>query len=255
MQTRIKTADEIIAMREGGKVLGDLLYALNDFIKPGVTALQVDEFAETFIRDHGMIPGFKGYYGFTGTVCFCINHEIVHGIPTSKQIVKDGDIVTIDCGVVHKGLNTDSAVTYLIGNVNPKAEQFVKTVQKALYDGIREIKPGNRIGDIGYAIEKKVNQSGYHIVKDLVGHGIGEFLHEEPHVPNFGKRNSGMALKPGHTFAIEPIVGISTGDMVTLEDGWTIVTPDKSLSCQWEHTILVTDTGYEVLTLRPDDKI
>lgn len=255
MQTRVKTESEIEAMREGGLVLGTLLYELHDFIKPGVTALEVDNFAEKFIRDRGMIPGFKGYHGFPNTVCFCKNAEVVHGIPTSECVIQDGDIVTVDCGVIHKGLNTDSAVTYMVGNVDPKTKLFVTTCQKALYEGIRQIKPGNRMGDIGYAIEKKVKNGGYHIIEDLVGHGIGEYLHEDPHVPNYGKKGSGMVLKPGFTFAIEPIVGISTGEIKTLKDGWMIVTTDGTLACQWEHTILITDKGFEVLTLRPDDKI
>lgn len=255
MQTRIKTEAEIQAMREGGKVLAGVLHGLQSFIKPGVTGKQVDEFAENFIRDHGMIPGFKGYHGFPGTVCFCINEEVVHGIPAADQVVRDGDIVTVDCGVVHKGLNTDSAVTYMVGNIDPNTKRFVETCQKGLYAGIKQIKPGNRIGDIGNAIEQVVKGGGYHIIKDLVGHGIGEKLHEEPHVPNYGKKGSGMALKPGLTFAIEPIVGISTGKIVTLEDGWMITTPDNTLSCQWEHTVLITPSGYEILTLRPDEKI
>ena len=226
MQTQIKTQEEIQAMREGGKVLAGVLYELRNFIKPGVTGKQIDTFAENYIRDHGMIPGFKGYHGFPATICFCINDEVVHGIP-GQQVIKEGDIVTIDCGVVHKGLNTDSAVTYMIGEVSKSTEKFVKTIQKALYAGIREMKPGARISDIGHAVEKVVKSNGYHIVKELVGHGIGVHLHEEPHVPNFGKKGRGLALKPGHTFAIEPIVGYATGQIITLEDGWTIVTPDN----------------------------
>lgn len=253
MQTRRKSETEIAAMRKGGKVLGALLHKLEEVIKPGVTGLEVDSFAEKFIRDHGMKPGFKGYHGFPGTICFCRNEEVVHGIPSSKQIIHDGDIVTVDCGVIHNGLNTDSAVTYLVGNVDLNTQQFVRTCQKALYEGIRQIKPGRYIGDIGNAIEKKITASGYHIIKDLTGHGIGEYLHEEPHVPNYGKNGSGMALKPGFTFAIEPIVGIETGDIKTLEDGWMIVTKNSSLSCQWEHTVLITSAGVEILTLRPDE--
>ena len=254
MQTRIKTQSEIQAMREGGKVLAGVLYEIKNFIKPGVTGKQIDEFAQNYIEDHGMIPGFKGYHGFPGTVCLCINNEVVHGIP-DKQIIKEGDIVTIDCGVIHKGLNTDSAVTYIVGKTSENTKKFVKIIQKAMYAGIKEMRPGARIGDIGHAIEKVVKKNGYHIVKELVGHGIGEVLHEEPHVPNFGKKGKGMTLKPGHTFAIEPIVGISTGQIKTLDDNWTIVTPDGSLAGQWEHTVLVTENGYEILTLRENDTI
>ncbi|MBT6068155.1 type I methionyl aminopeptidase [Candidatus Peregrinibacteria bacterium] len=255
MQTRIKTAEEIEAMRKGGKVLAGALKALEAFVKPGITGKQIDEFTENYIKDHGMTPGFKGYRGFPGTVCLCINDVVVHGIPNSNQIIRDGDIVTIDCGVIYQGLYTDSAVTYIIGNALEETVKFVKKVQKALYEGIKQIKPGRRLGDIGHTIEKAVKKEGYHIVRELVGHGIGEHLHEDPHVPNFGKKNTGMALKPGMTFAIEPIVGLETGEIKTLKDGWTIVTPDRSLSCQWEHTVLITHNGYEILTLREGEKL
>ena len=255
MKTREKTAQEIEAMRTGGKVLAGVLHELHNIIKPGVNAMQVDQFAETYIRDHGMIPGFKGYHGFPGSICFCKNDEVVHGIPNKHSIIEDGDIITIDCGVIHEGLYTDSAVTYMVGNVDSDTKRFVETCQKALYAGIKQVKPGNKIGDIGNAVEQVIKGSGYHIVKDLVGHGIGENLHEEPHVPNFGKKGSGMALKPGYTFAIEPIVGKHTGKIETLDDNWTIATPDGSLSCQWEHTVLITENGVEILTLRPDDTI
>lgn len=253
MQTRVKTTAEISAMREGGAVLGALLYELHNFIKPGISAVEIDQFAEKFIKNHGMIAGFKGYHGFPGTVCFCKNNEVVHGIPTADKIVENGDIITIDCGVIHKGLNTDSAVTYMVGDVNRETQQFVKTCQKALYEGISQIKPGSKIGDVGHAIEQKVTKNGYHVIKDLLGHGIGEYLHEEPHVPNYGKKGAGMTFKPGYTFAIEPIVGIKTGKIKTLKDGWMIVTTDGTLACQWEHTVLITNTGVEVLTLRQDD--
>ncbi len=253
MQTRIKTPVEIEAMRKGGKVLAGVLYELEKVIQPGVTGEMIDRFTETYIRDHGMIPGFKGLYKFPATVCLAINHEVVHGIPRKNQVVKEGDKITVDCGVIYEGMYTDSAVTYCMGNVESSTRTFVKICQKALYKGIAQVRPGNHLGDIGNAIETVVTNGGYHVIKDLVGHGIGEHLHEEPHVPNHGKKGSGIALKPGYTFAIEPIIGMNTGEIVTLEDGWTIVTQDHTLACQWEHTILVTESGVEILTLRPNE--
>lgn len=253
MLTQIKTAEEIEIMRQCGKVLGKVLFELNKFLKEGIDGEAVDKFAEEFIRDHGMIPAFKGYNGFPATVCFCINHEVVHGIPSKKQVIKDGDIVTVDAGVIYKGFYTDSAVTYLIGNVDPKTVKFVNTCKESLYNGIDAVKAGNRFGDIGSVIEKTVTKQGYKVIKELVGHGIGKNLHEEPHVANHGKADTGPLLKAGMTLAIEPIIGISNGRIHTLQDNWMIETTDKSLSCQWEHTILVTEDGAEILTLREDE--
>lgn len=252
MQTKIKTPQEIDAMRKAGQVLAGVLHELKSFIVPGVNGEQIDSFAETYIRDHGMIPGFKGCYDFPNTVCLCVNAETVHGIPTKTTVVRDGDIVTVDCGVIFQKMNTDAAVTYGIGNVKTETLEFLKTCESALYNGIDQIKPGNHIGDVSYAIEQTVRRKGYHIIEDLGGHGIGQLLHEEPFIPNYGKKGTGQVFKAGQTFAIEPIVGMKTGEIKTLADNWMIVTTDGTLSSQFEHTILVTDSGVEILTLKSD---
>lgn len=246
---------EIEAMRKGGKILGEIIQRLVDDLKPGQSTWDLEKHAEKLFEEYNVIPGFKGYHGFPNILCTSVNNEVVHTIPNKTPLEK-GDILSIDCGVIYKGLNTDSAAAVVVGGeTDPKAQHFVDTCIRALWAGINQVKPGNRIGDISFAIEQVVKKGGYHVFKELTGHGIGYKLHEEPYVYNYGKRGTGMSLKPGMTLALEPIIGMTKTKIITMDDGWTIMTADDSLAMQHEHTILVTETGVEVLTLRPGEKM
>lgn len=253
MTANIKTEQEIEIMRKAGKILASLLSYVQTIAKPGVSTAFLDKKAEEFILDHNAIPGFKGFHGFPGSLCTSVNEQVVHTIPSPNQILKDGDILTVDAGVLLNGYNTDSATTFGIGTLAPDTEEFIEKVREILYGAIKLIKPGTKTGDIGHYIQKETEKAGFHIFKELIGHGIGKTLHEEPEVPNFGRPGKGSSLIPGMTICIEPIVGYSTRLTDTLEDQWCIVTRDGGLSCQQEHTILVTQTGFEVLTLREEE--
>ncbi len=255
MGIHIKNADEIQAMREGGKILAAILKDLELYVQPGITTLDIEKKAEQLFKGYMVKPGFKGFHGYPAILCISVNDEIVHGIPNDR-VLENGDILSIDCGVKYKNLNTDSAVAIIVGeDTSPKAKKLVNTCKKALWCGIKEVKAGNKVGDIGAAIEKYVKGSGFSIVPSLTGHGIGYQLHEEPHVPNYGKKGKGNALIPGMVIAIEPIIVAGSPKYNTLDDGWTIVTRDGDLSIQHEHSVLVTETGYEVLTLREGEKV
>lgn len=246
---------EIESMRKGGKILGEILSAVSSHLEPGMSTWDLEKKAEQLFAQYGVQPGFKGYHGYPAILCTSTNDEAVHGIPNKKPL-KKGDILSIDCGVLLDGLNTDSAIAVVVGGeTNPKAQKFVDTCIRALWDGIKQVKPGNKIGDIGWAVEKTVKEAGFSIIKELTGHGIGYTLHEPPHIYNYGKKGTGLALKPGMTIAIEPIIAMGSPKIETLEDDWTIATQDGSWAIQHEHTLLVTETGFEVLTLRPDEKI
>lgn len=246
----IKNSEEIEAMRHGGKILASILKELENFLEPGRSTWDLEKKAEQLFEEHGVQAGFKGYHGYPAILCTSVNEQVVHAIP-NKTPLKEGDVLSIDCGVIYKGLNTDSAIACVVGEkAEPAAQKLVDVCKRALWAGIHEIKPGNRLGDIGNAIERVVRQAGFRIIKNLTGHGIGYTLHEDPYVYNYGKRGKGLALKPGMTLAIEPIIVAGEPKIETLEDDWTIVTQDGSLGMQHEHTILVTETGVEVLTLR-----
>lgn len=243
----IKMPDEIAAMREGSRILAQILHELAISVKPGMQTIALDILAEALMSRHNVAPSFKGYRGFPQVTCISINEEVVHAIPGTR-VIKDGDIISIDCGVIHKGFHTDAAVTVLVGNVAPEAKAFVKSAQAAFERAIAEIKPGCRTGDIGFAIQQYIESRGYSIVRDFVGHGVGRNLHEEPEVANFGKKGKGPILLPGMTIAIEPIIAMGRKEVDILPDQWTAVTRDKSLACQIEHTLAITLTGYEILT-------
>ncbi len=247
MSIHIKSEAEIEKMRKAGKVLAKTLSFVKSIAKEGLTTKYLDLEAEKFILSHNMIPGFKGYKGFPATMCSAVNNEVVHTIPNDKKL-ENGDILTVDCGVILGGFNTDAAITFAIGNITEETEKLLKVTEEALMLGIKQVKPGNKVGDIGSAIQKHVEKNGFSIVRDLTGHGIGKHLHEDPAIPNHGKAHSGIALKPGMTIAIEPIVSMGKPYIETLKDGWNIVTKDGSLACQFEHTILITNNGYEILT-------
>lgn len=248
MAITIKNTEEINIMRESGKILARILKKLGNFSKPGITTKELDNYAEKLFRQYGVEASFKGYNGFPANICTSINEEVVHTIP-SDRILKDGDILTIDCGVLHKGFNSDSAITVLIGDVKEDVKEFVFVVKKALAEAISKLKDGVRVNIIGDVIEKMVEEKhGYSIIRELTGHGVGRKLHEDPMILNYKSFNNGPVLKEGMTIAIEPIAGMGGASISTLRDGWTVVTRDKMPSCQWEHTVLIKKDGCEILT-------
>ena len=236
-------------MARGGQILGATVEMLRREVKPGMSTWELDEMAESFIRSHpGATPSFKGLYGFPGSVCASINEEIVHGIPSRRRVLHDGDIISIDVGVKYEGYHTDSATTVALGEVPQESRRLLDVTQRALSAGIDAATPGNHVGDIGAAIQAVVEESGFSIVRDLVGHGIGVAFHEEPQVPNYGKPRRGTKLVPGLTIAIEPMVNIGGPATRTMPDRWTVVTVDGSRSAHFEHTVAITETGPRVLT-------
>ena len=246
---QLKSAREIDLMAQGGRILGATIQRLREFVKPGMTTADLDREAESFIRSHeGAIPAFKGLYGFPGSICTSINEEIVHGIPSKKRVLREGDIVSIDVGVGYKGFFTDSAVTVPVGKVDAKTEKLLSVTAKALEAGIAAATVGNHIGDVGAAVQGVVEDAGFSVVRDLVGHGIGVEFHEEPQVPNYGKPKRREKLVPGLTLAIEPMVNAGGPATRTLQDRWTIVTADGSRSAHFEHTVAITEDGPRVLT-------
>jgi len=246
---QLKSAREIEVMAEGGRILAATLAMLRGAVRPGISTGELDAMAEAFIRSHpGARPSFKGLYGFPGTLCTSINHEIVHGIPSKKRVLKEGDIVSIDVGVAYGGFHTDSATTIPVGPVDETTQRLLDVTQASLRAGIAAAVVGNHIGDIGAAVQAVVERAGFSIVRDLVGHGIGVEFHEEPQVPNHGKPKRGAKLVPGLTIAIEPMVNVGTPGTRTLPDKWTIVTADGKLSAHFEHTVAITENGPRVLT-------
>lgn len=244
----IKTPEEVEAMRHAGAILTQTLDYLESVIKIGMSTLELDQLAEAFIRSHeGCTPGFKGYYGFPGSICISINEEAVHGIPSAKRILKEGDIVGVDCGVYYKGLHTDACRTIIMGEVSPDVRQFVKMTKESLQKGVKQVRPGARIGDISAAIQELLERHDYGIVHECTGHGVGHDLHEAPEIMNIGKKGTGPVMEPNMVLAIEPITTMGQGDILTAEDDWTLYTKDGSLAAHFEATVLVTDEGYEVL--------
>ncbi|MEP6495474.1 MAG: type I methionyl aminopeptidase [bacterium] len=246
---QLKSSREIDLMAQGGKILGATIELLRGAVKPGVSTGELDQIAEDFIRSHdGATPAFKGLYGFPGSICSSVNQEIVHGIPSKKRVLHEGDIVSLDVGVGYKGYFTDSATTVAVGTIAPETKRLLDVTQASLEAGISAATVGNHIGDIGAAIQAVVETAGFSVVRDLVGHGIGVEFHEEPQVPNYGKAKRREKLVSGLTVAIEPMVNIGGPTTKTLADKWTIVTLDGSLSAHFEHTVAITDAGPMVLT-------
>ena len=244
----IKNEQEIELMRKSGEITYGLLMSLKDFIKPGMTTKQIDDYAYEYITSRDAIPAFLDYEGFPGTVCVSINDMVVHGIPDNTKI-KKGDIVSVDAGSIYKGYYSDSAYTYIIGKVDKKVEDFVNNTQKALYEGIKVVKAGIKLNEVCSAIEKVARDNGYGVFDCLTGHGVGLHLHEDPYIPNLSNHESeGIILKSGMTLAIEPMFSLGTDKVWLLDDNWGIVTRDGSPAAHFEHTILVTKDGYEILT-------
>lgn len=247
----IKTEQEIELMRKAGYLVSLTHQYLKPFIKPGITTLELDKLAEDFIRSNDGIPSCKGYQGFPKNICISVNDEVVHGIP-GKRKLKNGDIVTIDMVIGYHGYQGDAAWTYAVGSIDDKKKYLMEHTEKALYEGLKQVKPGNRIGDISNAVEVYATKHKLGIVKELVGHGIGTEMHEEPDVPNYGKAGTGPKLKPGMVICIEPMLNLGSASIGILDDDWTIVTEDGMPSAHYEHTVLVTSDGYEILTPRLD---
>ena len=246
---QLKSGREIDLMAMGGKILHATMETLRAAVRPGISTGELDEIAEQFIRSQdGALPAFKGLYGFPGSICTSVNSEIVHGIPSRKRVLKEGDIVSLDVGVGYKGYFTDSAVTVPVGKIDDAAQRLLDVTKESLAAGIAAATPGNHIGDIGFAVQTVVERAGYSVVRDLVGHGIGVEFHEDPQVPNYGKPKRREKLVPGLTLAIEPMVNVGGPATKTLADRWTIVTLDGTLSAHFEHTVAITESGARVLT-------
>jgi len=242
-----KTNEEIELLRESSLLVAKTHAEIANYINPGVTTNQLDEIAEEFILDNGGKPGFKGYNGFPATLCVSINDQVVHGIP-DNTVLKDGDIVSVDCGVLMNGFYGDSAFTFSVGNISEEAEKLLAVTRESLYKGIEMAIVGNRLGDIGYAIQNYTETHGFSVVRELVGHGVGRSLHEKPEVPNYGKRGSGIKLKEGMVIAIEPMINAGKHDVWTMNDNWTIKTQDGSLSAHFEHTVAIKNEQADVLS-------
>ncbi|MGB4206133.1 MAG: type I methionyl aminopeptidase [Bacteroidales bacterium] len=243
----LKTEEEIQLIRHSSLLVGKTIAEVARHIKPGITTIKLDQIAEEFIRDHGAKPGFKGYRGFPATLCVSVNENVVHGIP-DKYELREGDIVSIDCGVLKNGYYGDSAYTFAVGNVKPEILALMKATKEALYKGIEQAVAGKRIGDIGNAIQQYVSPMGYGIVRELIGHGVGKHLHESPDVPNYGKKGHGVLLSEGMVIAIEPMINLGKRHIVQEDDGWTIRTLDRKPSAHYEHTIAVRKDKADILS-------
>lgn len=245
----IKSEEEVELLRIAGEITGSTHNYLKPYIKPGITTLELDKLAEDYILSRGASPSFKGYDGFPGTVCASINNEVVHGIPSGRTL-KEGDIITLDIGACWKGYHGDSAWTYAVGEIDDKKKYLLEHTEKSLFKGLEAIHDGCHVGDIGYAVSKYAKEHGLGVVRELVGHGVGTDVHEEPDVPNYGARGTGPVLKEGMVIAVEPMLNLGSRKVYILEDGWTIITADGKPSAHFEHTVLVTKDGYEILTRR-----
>jgi len=242
-----KTSEEVQLIKESAEILGKAHGEVAKHVKEGVKTSLLDKIAEEYIRDHQGVPSFKGYNGFPSSLCISVNEVVVHGFP-GEYVLKDGDIISVDCGVFHQGFHSDSAYTYPVGEISPKILSLLKATKESLYLGIEKAIYGNRIGDVGNAIQKYVEAKGFTVVRELVGHGVGKSLHESPEVPNYGKKGSGPLLGDGMVIAIEPMVNLGTRNVVQEKDGWTIRTADRKVSAHYEHTVAIFKDKTEVLT-------
>lgn len=242
-----KTKEEIELIRKSSLLVGKTLAEVALHIKPGITTAKLDEIAEAFLRDHGAVPSFKGYHGYKASLCISVNEEVVHGIPGKREI-KEGDVVSVDCGAFMNGYHGDSAFTFPVHVTDGELLKLLKVTRRSLELGIEKANAGNRVGDISASIQEYAERHGYGVVRELVGHGIGKTLHEKPEVPNYGKKGAGALLKPGMTIAIEPMINMGTKNVKQLSDGWTVITQDKKPAAHFEHTIAITETYADVLS-------
>jgi methionyl aminopeptidase len=244
----LKSSKEIEKMRRAGQVTREVLELVRGLIKPGVSTLDLEKAAEARTKELGVKPAFKGYHGFPCVLCTSVNSEVVHGIPSAKRILKEGEIVSVDFGVFVDGYCGDAAITVPVGKIDPETERLLKVTEASLQAAIDVVKPGATLGDVGFAVQKVVETAGFSVVRDFVGHGIGSQMHEDPQVPNFGVAGRGMKLRAGMVIAIEPMVNAGKADVVVLGDGWTAITADGSMSAHFEHSVAVTATGARILT-------
>lgn len=249
MSVTIKSAREIELMREAGRILCITHEELSKALKPGMTTWDIDHLGEEIIRSCGCIPSFLNYKGYPASICVSVNDEVVHGIPSKQRVLTEGDIVSLDAGVIYKGYHSDAARTYGIGEITPLAGQLIEVTRQCFFEGIKFAKSGNHLNDISAAIQAHAERFGFGVVRDLMGHGIGSHLHEDPMVPNFARKRRGIKLMPGMTLAIEPMINGGAAEVVWLEDEWTVVTEDRSLSAHYENTVLITEGEPEILSL------
>ena len=250
----VKNSQELALMRVSGKLLASVFEMLDELDLIGMSTLMINDLVERFITINlGARPASKGQYGFKYVLNCSINHVVCHGVPDPDEIIRDGDIINLDITLEKNGFIADSSKTYLVGHVPPAARRLVQVAQEAMWQGIKQVRPGAHLGDIGFAIERYAKKNGYSVVREYCGHGIGREMHEEPQVLNFGKRGTGIELKEGMVFTIEPMINQGTRQVMTKDDGWTVVTKDQKLSAQFEHTVVVTKSGVEILTLRRDE--
>jgi len=249
MAVTIKSAKEIELMREAGRLLEIVHDEMGSIIKPGVSTMEINECGDRVIRKLGCVPNFLNYGGFPASICVSVNEEVVHGVPRRDHILKEGDIVSLDAGLIYKGYHSDAARTHAVGKVSEDVQRLLDATKQSFFEGIKMARPGNHLYDISNAIDAYISGFGYGIVQDLVGHGIGTSLHEDPQIPNFRQKKKGMKLIPGMTLAVEPMINMGTWKVVWLEDEWTVVSRDHSLSAHYENTVLITDGEPEILTL------
>ena len=249
MSVSIKTAHEIQLMRHAGRLLEQVHDELAKIIRPGISTWEIDHEGERMIRELGCIPNFKNYEGYPAYLCVSVNDEVVHGIPKKERILKEGDIVSLDAGLIYQGYHSDAARTYGVGKISPEAQKLIDVTKQSFFEGIKFAKAGHHLHEISAAIGTYAESFGYGVVRDLVGHGIGTHLHEDPQIPNFVCKSRGIRLQPGMTLAIEPMIDMGTAEVCWLDDDWTVVTEDGSLSAHYENTVLITDGEPELLTL------
>ena len=249
MSVSIKSAREIALMRESGRILAEVHERLKEEIKPGISTYEIDRIGEKMIRSYGCTPCFLNYNGYPASICVSVNDEVVHGIPNKKRILKEGDIVSLDAGVIWKGYHSDAARTHGVGEISKEAQNLIDATRQSFYEGIKMAVSGNHLNDISKAVDSYISSFGYGIVRDLVGHGVGANLHEDPQIPNFAQRRRGTKLRAGMTLAVEPMINMGGWQVEWLEDDWTVVTKDGSLSAHYENTILITDGEPEILTI------
>jgi methionyl aminopeptidase len=245
----IKNKQEIEYMRSAGKVVAETLAKIEEAVKPGITTMELDKIAEDYITKCGAKPSFKGYYGFPGSICASVNNEVVHGIPSDKVVLEEGDIISIDCGAILNGYHGDAARTLPVGKINKETQNLIDVTKESFFKGVEKAIVGNRLTDISFAVQQYVEQFGYSVVRDYVGHGIGRDMHEDPEVPNFGRPGRGPKLVEGMALAIEPMVNIGGYHVDVEENQWTVVTRDNSLSAHYENTVAILEGGPEILTL------
>lgn len=254
MKVTVKSAEEIELMRTAGRVLAAVHQNLAKAIKPGMSTLEIDRLGEEMIRSNGCVPSFKNYCGYPASICVSVNEEVVHGIPTEKRIIKEGDIVSLDAGVIYKGYHSDAARTVGVGEITDEAKLLIERTRQSFFEGMKMAKANQHLHDISRAIGDYASQFGYGVVRDLCGHGIGSQLHEEPEIPNFRQWRRGIRLRPGMTLAVEPMINMGTHEVLWLDDEWTVVTRDMSLSAHYENTILITEGKPEILSLTEEEK-